>query len=95
MGDKNDHLFALERKQYLSNFLTANEEATETLQAEKVAADKQAILAQAYRQMPEDMRTRAEEWGVRALMELVWMNGWDCGYRQSCRDQRDIHKPNN
>lgn len=56
------------------------------LRLEKLAAEAQAYHAEAYRQMPADMRQRAKEWGVSALMEAVWLNGWDCGYRQSNRD---------
>ncbi len=87
MADYNDHLyFRQKQQQSIASIIDANDAATETLRAEKVAAEKQAILAEAYRQMPADMRQRADEWGVRALMELVWLNGWDSDNRQSMRD---------
>lgn len=53
---------------------------------EKRAAEAQAFHAMAYREMPEDLRNRAKEWGVSALMEAVWLNAWENGYKQACRD---------
>ena len=76
----------------LEIFQVANTRAQTQLRAEKIAAERQALLAEAYRQMPSDMRERSKEWGVSALMELVWLNGWDCGYRQSVRDRSDIDR---
>lgn len=61
-------------------------DADRKLSEERHRSAAQAMYAEAYRQMPADMRQQAELWGVGALMELVWMNGWDCGYRQSVRD---------
>lgn len=91
MGDKTEHLFTrLHQHRTFSAILDGQDAAAETLRAEKVAAEKQAVLASAYRQMPADMRQRAKDWGVEALMELVWLNGWDCGYRQSMRDSAEI-----
>ena len=86
MGDRNDHMFARTLHAKLSAFVDANDQAQQELNAEKVAAEKQAIVAEAYRHMPEDLRSRAKEWGVSALMEAVWLNAWNCGYRQSMRD---------
>lgn len=91
MGDRNDHMFARQMAAKLGIVQDGNDEAQEVLRAEKVAAEKQAIIAEAYRQMPADLRQRAAEWGVSALMEVVWMNGWDCGYRQSNRDRATIN----
>lgn len=69
---------------------TAGEiEAQQKLERERRDAEARAYHAEAYRQMPEDLRTRAKEWNVSALMEAVWLNGWDCGYRQSVRDGGD------
>lgn len=61
-------------------------EADQKLAEERHRANAQAMHAEAYRQMPADLRQQAETWGVGTLMELVWLNGWDCGYRQSVRD---------
>ncbi|NTG61795.1 hypothetical protein G6L45_16055 [Agrobacterium rhizogenes] len=49
-------------------------------------AAAQAFHAVAYISMPEDLKSRAVEWGVSALMEAVWMNAFECGYKQSIRD---------
>jgi NTP pyrophosphatase (non-canonical NTP hydrolase) len=92
MGDRNDHMFA-PAKVDLLNRLSAEDEAVKALDRERIAAQKQALIAEAYRQMPADMRQRAKEWGVSALMEAVWLNGWDCGYRQSIRDATAISGP--
>lgn len=54
--------------------------------AEKRAAEAQAFHAMAYREMPEDLRSRAKEWGVSSLMEVVWMSAWENGYKQAVRD---------
>jgi len=54
---------------------------------EKRLAEAQAYHALAYREMPADLRDRAKEWGVSALMEAIWLNAWDCGYRQAVRDR--------
>lgn len=88
MGDRNDHMFAPAKAAKLDIFerVRAEEEAAEVLRREKRTAETQALVAEAYRQMPGDLRQRAKEWGVSALMESVWLNGWDCGYRQSVRD---------
>lgn len=61
--------------------------------AEKRAAEAQAFHAAAYREMPEDLRSRAKEWGVSSLIEAVWMNAWENGYKQAVRDatQGDAH----
>ncbi|WLR92149.1 hypothetical protein [Shinella zoogloeoides] len=88
MGDQSKSLFERPLLAKLGIFQDANDEAQDALRAEKVAAEKQAIIAEAYRQMPADLRQRAAEWGVSALMETIWLNGWDCGYRQSMRDAR-------
>ncbi|RWX26616.1 hypothetical protein EHH54_34695 [Rhizobium leguminosarum] len=93
MGDRNDHMFA-PAKVALLNRLSAEDEAGNVLDRERIAAQKQALLAEAYRQMPSDMRQRAKEWGVSALMEAVWLNGWDCGYRQSMRDAAALPSEN-
>ncbi|WP_271024876.1 hypothetical protein [Rhizobium sp. RCAM05973] len=53
---------------------------------EKRTAEAQAFHAIAYLSMPEDLKSRAKEWGVLTLMEAVWMNAWECGYKQSNRD---------
>ena len=90
MGDRSDHMFPRQMAAKLGIFQDANDEAQALLRAEKVAAEKQAIIAEAYRQMPADLRQRAAEWGVSALMETIWLNGWDCGYRQSMRDARTV-----
>jgi hypothetical protein len=55
---------------------------------EALDADAQAFHAVAYLSMPDDLRLRAEEWGVPALMEAVWMNAFGCGYKQANRDRR-------
>lgn len=65
-------------------------EANKKLSDERHKANAQAMRAEAYRHMPSDLRHMAKTWGVGALMELVWMNGWDCGYRQSARDADDL-----
>lgn len=88
MGEQNKLMFERPLSAKLGIFQDANDEAQNVLRAEKVAAERQAIIAEAYRQMPSDLRQRAAEWGVSALMEAVWLNGWDCGYRQSMRDAR-------
>ncbi len=95
MGDRNDHMFSPAKAARLNliNRLSAEDEAAAVLDREKFAAQKQALVAEAYRQMPSDMRQRAKEWGVSALMEAVWLNGWDCGYRQSTRDAAGISDP--
>lgn len=56
---------------------------------ESRAAEALAFHAMAYREMPEDLRTQAALWGVSALMEAVWMNAWEGGYKQANRDARD------
>lgn len=91
MGDRNEHMFS-EKRLHLMAFQSAHDEAQSELIKEKVAAEKQAIVAEAYRQMPADMRARAKEWGVEALMEAIWLNGWDCGYRQSMRDRAALER---
>lgn len=53
---------------------------------ERRNAEALALDAVAYREMPEDLRSRAKEWGVSALMEAVWMNGFRSGYLQRGRD---------
>ncbi len=91
MGDRNDFRHpSLPSPINLMAFQNGNDQAQQELLAEKAAAERQAILAEAYRQMPPDLRARAREWGVSTLMEAVWLNGWDCGYRQSLRDAADI-----
>ncbi len=90
MGDHNKKSFANSISQPFMEFLDADDAAQAQLRAERIAAERQAIVAEAYRQMPADLRERAKEWGVSALMELVWLNGWDCGYRQSTRDSAAI-----
>lgn len=85
MGDGNDHLFRVPFEDRL-NHLDEMEKQENKLRVEKLAAEAQAYHAEAYRQMPADLRQQAETWGVKALMEVVWLNGWDCGYRQSVRD---------
>lgn len=95
MGDHNEHLFSrLQQHRAFSAIIDGQDAAVKALRAEKVAAEKQAALASAYRQMPSDMRQRAKEWGVESLMELVWLNGWDCGYRQSIRDSAAVKDAN-
>lgn len=90
MGDSNDvmHVFSPAKAKKLDIFtrVQAEEEAEKVLHFEKVAAQRQALVAEAYRKMPGDLRQRAKEWGVSALMEAVWLSGWDCGYKQSFRD---------
>lgn len=90
MGDRKGKSFANSIAQPFVEFLDADDAAQAQLRAERIAADRQAIAAEAYRQMPPDLRERAKEWGVSALMELVWLNGWDCGYRQSFRDSAAV-----
>jgi hypothetical protein len=63
------------------------EDVRKELLSEIDKANAQAARAEAYRQMPADLRDRAKEWGVSAIMEAVWLNAWNCGYRQSCRDR--------
>lgn len=70
---------------------------TETEQ-EKLLADKRrlelrnaqalALDAEAYRAMPADLRASAERCGVLSLMEVVWLNAFQCGYLQRGRDDR-------
>lgn len=55
-------------------------------------AKAQAFHASAYREMPEDLRTQAVAWGVSALMEAVWMNAWERGYKQSIRDRSALQE---
>lgn len=86
MGDRNENSILLK----LMEVQDADDAAQAQLRAEKIAAERQAIVSEAYRQMPADLRERAKEWGVSALMELVWLNGWDCGYRQSFRDSAAV-----
>lgn len=95
MGDHNEHMFSrLQQHRALSAIIDGQDAAQDALRVEKIASEKQAILAEAYRQMPSDMRQRAKDWGVEALMDLVWLNGWDCGYRQSMRDSAAIKEAN-
>jgi hypothetical protein len=95
MGDRNDHMFAPTKTERFNIFdrLRAEDEAGAVLDRERVAAQKQALIAEAYRQMPSDLRQQAATWGVSALMEAVWLNGWDCGYRQSIRDAAAARSP--
>lgn len=88
MGEHNDHIFRVPFKERL-NHLNEMDKQENKLRLEKLAAEAQAYHAEAYRQMPVDLRQQAETWGVKALMEAVWLNGWDCGYRQSVRDSAD------
>ncbi|TWF53233.1 hypothetical protein [Neorhizobium alkalisoli] len=94
MGDRNDRMFARPLAAKLGFIQDVHDEVQSDLRAEKIAAERQAILAEAYRQMPSDLRERAKEWNVSALMEAVWLNGWDCGYRQSMRDAKATENPN-
>lgn len=91
MGDRNEHLFPHPLAEGLKFF----DEAERNLQAERHRADAQAMHAEAYRQMPADLRRQSETWGVKALMEAVWLNGWDCGYRQSVRDRTAVEGDTN
>ncbi|TAX45978.1 hypothetical protein ELI02_30180 (plasmid) [Rhizobium leguminosarum] len=59
---------------------------------EQHAAEAQAFHAIAYREMPEDLRVSARSWGVEAIMDAVWMNAWECGYKQAMRDAIDARK---
>ncbi|NTG73243.1 hypothetical protein G6M02_07855 [Agrobacterium rhizogenes] len=54
---------------------------------EKRTAEAQAFHATAYLSMPAELKSRAKEWGVSALMEAIWMNAWECGYLQANRDR--------
>lgn len=59
---------------------------------EQRTAEAQAFHAIAYREMPEDLRTSAKLWGVEAIMDAVWMNAWECGYKQAVRDAIEARK---
>jgi len=85
MADRNEHMF----RHPLADGLKLFDETSRKLEVERHRADAQARHAEAYRQMPADLRQQADTWGVKALMEAVWLNGWDCGYRQSVRDRAD------
>jgi hypothetical protein len=86
MGNHNDDIFRVPFASRIAH-LDEIEKQENKLRLERLAAQAQAYHAQAYREIPEDLRTRAKEWGVSALMEAVWINGWDCGYRQCTRDR--------
>jgi|GEM_PF-2772249 len=88
MAERNDHLFRVPFKDRLDH-LDQMDKQENKLRLERLAAEAQAYHAEAYRQMPAELRQRAETWGVKSLMEAVWLNGWDCGYRQSVRDRAD------
>jgi hypothetical protein len=60
---------------------------------EQRAAEAQAFHAIAYRDMPEDLRVSARNWGVEAIMDAVWMNAWECGYKQAIRDRSTPQEP--
>ena len=87
MGDRNAD-FIFDKLQALRQTDTETEMERKR-RNEQREAEAQAYHAEAYRQMPADLRQQSETWGVKALMEAVWMNGWDCGYRQSVRDRVD------
>jgi len=53
---------------------------------ERRNAEALALDAAAYQRMPEDLCSRAKEWGVSALMDAVWLNAYRCGYLQHGRD---------
>lgn len=59
---------------------------------ERRNAEAQLFDATAYRDMPEDLRSRAREWGLEAFMCLVWSKAFQCGYIQSERDRANIPK---
>lgn len=46
--------------------------------------------ASIYRTMPSDLRSRAREWKMEALMCAVWSNAWMCGYLQAGRDREAV-----
>jgi len=54
---------------------------------ERRQAEAQAFHAVAYLSMPEDLKESAKAWGVSAIMEAVWMNAFECGYKQANRDR--------
>lgn len=42
--------------------------------------------------MPEDIRSRAKEWGMEAFCEVLWNVGFQSGYREAMRDGTNINK---
>jgi hypothetical protein len=71
--------------------ILAHDEAAELearRQSEQKAAEARAFHAAAYLCMPEYLRSQSIEWGMPALMEAVWMNGFESGYKQSMRDEK-------
>lgn len=69
------------------------ERLAEEREKERRKADALAMHHLANLQMPEDMKQRAKEWGLEAFMEAVWLNAFQCGYRQAVRFQNEqTHK---
>lgn len=79
----------------LAEGLNFYDETSRKLEVERHRANAQAMHAEAYRQMPSDLLKQAESWGVKALMEAIWLNGWDYGYRQSVRDKAETSTRSN
>jgi hypothetical protein len=84
MGDSNHHY--LSKAQFLFGTDVSDKLALERRRDEEIAK-AQAFHAIAYREMPEDLRSQAKVWGVSAIMEAVWMNAWENGYKQAERDR--------
>lgn len=60
------------------------------VRAEDMRRAQAAVFqAEAYRHMPEDLKTTAAAFGCSNFMQLVWMNAWENGYKQAMRDQKD------
>lgn len=81
MGDRNDIVDIFWGKQ-----TEVESEIERNRRLERRNAEALALDAAAYRHMPEDLRQRAKEWGVTAIMDAVWLNAYRCGYLQRGRD---------
>jgi hypothetical protein len=60
-------------------------ETAKRLAQEKAAADAAMAYQLANLQMPEDIRRRAQEWGMEAFCEVLWANGFQAGWRERQR----------
>lgn len=83
MGDQNFHT-----NHPMDRFFRTDRESEleRQRQIERRNAEAEAFNAMAYRAMPEDIRSRAKEWGLEAFICVVWNNAFQCGYLQSRRD---------
>ena len=60
-------------------------EVSERIAREKAAAEAAMSYKFANLHMPEDIRRRAQEWGMEAFCELLWNNAFQAGWRERQR----------